>query len=88
MIWLQALWFGGDAASIVGECACRYRMNWNDYELYCQENFFYDATLIVSTVIVMLILIFCCYGSFFLARKIRRENAFANLYSITTLVGT
>ena len=39
-ILLQALWFGGDAASIIGECACPHGMNWNDYELECRQNFF------------------------------------------------
>jgi len=63
------LWFGGDAASIVGECACPYGMTWNDYELQCQTNFFSGTTLIIAIVIPLLIGLCCCCACVFLARK-------------------
>ena len=65
----QNLWFGGDAASIVGECACPHGMNWNDYELHCQTNFFSGTTLIIAIVIPLLIGLCCCCACVFLARK-------------------
>jgi len=65
----SALWFGGDAASIVGECACPRGMVWDNYELRCEQNFFSGTMLIVSIVIPILILLCCCCGCFFLARK-------------------
>lgn len=65
----SALWFGGDAASIVGECACPHGMNWNDYELHCQTNFFSGTTLIIAIVIPLLIGLCCCCACVFLARK-------------------
>ena len=32
---LQRAWFGGDFASIIGECACPMGSIWNDNELRC-----------------------------------------------------
>jgi len=65
----SAAWFGGDVASIVGECACPHGMNWNDYELHCQTNFFSGTTLIIVIVIPLLIGLCCCCACVFLARK-------------------
>jgi len=63
------LWFGGDAAAIVGECACPHGMNWNDYELECRTNFFSGTSLIIVVVIALLIGLCCCCGCLFMARK-------------------
>jgi len=64
-----AAWFGGDVASIVGECACPHGMNWNDYELECRTNFFSGTSLIIVVVIALLIGLCCCCGCLFMARK-------------------
>ena len=73
----QALWFGGDAARIVGECSCPNGMRWDDDDLEC-ENTYYGGGgvaglaggLVAGLVIGLLILVCCCgCAVFFVLRK-------------------
>jgi len=67
----SALWFGGDVASIVGECACPRGMHFDDWEMQCRQNFFSGTVGIVVIVICVLIGLCCCCGCFFMANKMR-----------------
>jgi len=69
----SALWFGGDAARIVGECACPYEMFFDDRELQCRvrpSSYGFSGTnLILVILIPLLIMGCCCIGGIFLVRK-------------------
>ena len=69
----QALWFGGDVARIVGECACPRGMRWDDYEMECENDFLGGVGTVLGVVAgIALLFILCCCGcaAFFLLRKI------------------
>ena len=69
ILMLQALWFGGDAASIVGECACPHGMRWDDYEMQCRTNYFSGTNLLIAILVPLLVLICCCCVGVYVVRK-------------------
>lgn len=66
-----AAWFGGDVASIVGECACPRGMVWNDYQVQCETNYFSGTNLLLFILIPILALSCCCCAGIFLFKKMR-----------------
>jgi len=65
----SALWFGGDVARIVGECACPRGMVFNNRELECQTAVFGTGALIAVVFVGILMLLCACGCCFFAARK-------------------
>lgn len=65
----SALWFGGDAASIVGECACPYGLVWDNYEVQCKTNYFSTQNMLMFILIPILVLSCCCCLGIYVARK-------------------
>ena len=59
-ILFQALWFGGDVARIVGECACPHGMVFDNREMQCERSFMGGIGMIVSSLFAVLILMCCC----------------------------
>lgn len=70
----SALWFGGDAARIVGECACPYGMVFNDREMRCmlapQRVGFSGTSLVMVILIPLLVISCCCCIGAFVVRKL------------------
>jgi len=62
-------WFGGDYASIVGECACPHGMVWDDYEVQCRTNYFSGTNLLLAILVPILLLSCCCCVGIYVARK-------------------
>jgi len=60
-------WFGGDFASIIGECACPHGSTFNNYEMRCDRDLF-NTRMIMIIVGVIVVLVLLC-GCFFAARK-------------------
>ena len=70
-IYFQSLWFGGDLASIVGECACSDSLFWNEDELECQTPTFGSVGMIILFILIALVATCgCCCGGFLIVRKI------------------
>jgi len=67
----SALWFGGDVARIVGECACPRGMYFDNYEMYCRQKFFSGTLGMVVIAICALVGVCCCCGCLFMANKMR-----------------
>ncbi len=71
------MWFGGDAARIVGECSCPQGMVWDDDDLECESRGFGGGGLaglgavLTAIVGVIVISLLCCCGCavFFVLRK-------------------
>ena len=60
---LQRAWFGGDFASIVGECACPNGFVWDDDNLMCRTIVGYGIGSIIGSIVgilVSLALLFIC----------------------------
>ncbi len=66
---LQNLWFGGDVASIVGECACPHGMLWDDYQVQCKTNYFSGTNLLIAILVPLLVLVCCCCVGVYVVRK-------------------
>jgi len=64
-------WFGGDFASIIGECACPHGMYFDQREMYCRQNFMGSTFGIGMIVICVLVGLCCCCGCLFAANKMR-----------------
>ena len=64
-------WFGGDFASIVGECACPRGMVFNDREMRCESRGFglSGTSLILAILIPLGIAMCCCCGAVYAFRK-------------------
>ncbi len=58
---LQALWFGGDVARIVGECSCPDGYFFDDNEMECQQaSIIVGAGAIVGLLAAALFACCCC----------------------------
>ena len=68
---LQRAWFGGDFASIVGECACPRGMYFDQHEMYCRQNFMGSSIGMAVIGICVLVGLCCCCGLCFVANKMR-----------------
>ncbi len=66
----SALWFGGDAARIVGECACPHGMVWDDYEMECEMAGFGIGMIFVFIIVVLILLCCCAGGAFLIVRRL------------------
>jgi len=64
-------WFGGDFASIIGECACPRGMYFDQREMYCRQNFMGSTIGLVVIGICVLVGLCCCCGCLFMANKMR-----------------
>ena len=67
----QRAWFGGDFASIVGECACPHGMYFDQREMYCRQNFMGSSIGMAVIGICVLVGLCCCCGLCFVANKMR-----------------
>lgn len=67
--FFQNLWFGGDVASIVGECSCPDGMFWDNDDLTCKPSFSIGMGAIIGIIIAGIIGCCCCCGLCLLARK-------------------
>ena len=67
----QRAWFGGDFASIIGECACPRGMVFDQREMYCRQNFMGSTIGLVVIGICVLVGLCCCCGCLFMANKMR-----------------
>lgn len=65
----SALWFGGNAAAIVGECACPHGMRWDNYEVQCKTNYFSGTNLVIAILVPLLVLVCCCCVGVYVVRK-------------------
>jgi hypothetical protein len=68
---LQNLWFGGDVARIVGECACPHGMYFDNREMYCRRNFMGGTFGIIGLIMGILILVGCCCCGVLAFKKLR-----------------
>lgn len=64
-------WFGGDFASIIGECACPRGMYFDQREMYCRQNFMGSSIGMAVIGICVLVGLCCCCGCLFAANKMR-----------------
>lgn len=68
-------WYGGDFASIVGECSCPHGYYFNDRgrNLGCESQGFFSGmsgtSLVLAILIPLAILICCCCGAVYAFRK-------------------
>jgi len=60
-------WFGGDFASIIGECACPRGSVFNNYELRCDRELFGTRMIMIIVGVIVVLILLC--GCFFAARK-------------------
>ena len=60
----SALWFGGDAARIVGSCECEDGWSFDDEELECRENFSIPIGAIVGIVFAVILALLCACGCY------------------------
>lgn len=70
----SALWFGGDAARIVGECACPHGMVWDNREMECEYQMFGGGMMgsigLVGLIIGIIMAICCCACGVLLVRRV------------------
>ena len=67
----QRAWFGGDFASIVGECACPHGSYFDQREMHCRQNFMGSSIGMAVIGICVLVGLCCCCGCLFAANKMR-----------------
>ena len=68
------MWFGGDAARIVGQCACTQGMVWSDREMRCESQMMGGVMggigMILTALFVGAIILCCCgCAAFFFLRN-------------------
>ena len=56
----SALWFGGDVARIVGECACPQGMFFDDDEMQCETNVIGGVGASIGLIVAALFGMCCC----------------------------
>jgi len=72
---ISRTWYGGDFASIVGECSCPHGYYFNDRgrNLGCESQGFFSGmsgtSLVLAILIPLAILICCCCGAVYAFRK-------------------
>ena len=59
-ISISQAWFGGNSASIRGECQCGEGMEWNKEELQCEKLSFSVGLIILSCLIGLVALVILC----------------------------
>jgi hypothetical protein len=62
-------WFGGDFASIVGECACPRGMVWDQRDVYCRQKGFGNGWVALIAIAILVGACVCCAGMAMMARK-------------------
>lgn len=66
----SALWFGGDVARIIGECACPHGMYFDNYDMNCRQRFLSSPFALIGLAIAIGVVLCCCCGFLCVARKV------------------